>query len=107
MFVLEHVGTPEAREVLKLLAEGDRVAKAAPRLGLRVVAAAGKVGGNLPGRRRSVRALGGFDAVASGVELADSGESREELVEFSRIQRMPNQGLECFNRRRKAIFVAV
>ncbi len=29
VFVLEHVGTPEAREVLKLLAEGDSVAKAA------------------------------------------------------------------------------
>jgi WD40 repeat protein len=29
VFVLEQIGTPEAREVLKLLAEGDRVAKAA------------------------------------------------------------------------------
>ncbi len=29
VFVLEHIGTPEARDVLKLLAEGDRVAKAA------------------------------------------------------------------------------
>ena len=29
VFVLEHIGTPEAHEVLKLLAEGNRVAKAA------------------------------------------------------------------------------
>jgi WD40 repeat protein len=29
IFVLEQIGTPEAREILKLLAEGDRVAKAA------------------------------------------------------------------------------
>jgi hypothetical protein len=29
VFVLEQIGTPDARAVLKLLADGDRVAKAA------------------------------------------------------------------------------
>src|SRR5579863_3811696 len=34
-----------------------------------------------------------FDAVAGSVELADAGESRQELIEFARVQRVSKQGL--------------
>src|SRR5579871_100500 len=37
-----------------------------------------------------------FDAVVGGVELADTGEPRQDLIEFTGIQRMSQQGLQEF-----------
>src|SRR5882757_2778750 len=40
--------------------------------------------------------VAGFHAVAGRVELADSGESRQELIEFGPVQRMADQGPQEF-----------